>query len=67
MGKSRAGIAYTDENTAAYTYGRRACSHCWLNVKEDHKDDLVGSNKQHNKLFQRIGVWRAGRSQLNKP
>ena len=67
MGHSKAGIAYTDENTAAYTYGRKACSHCWSNVKEDFKDDLAGSGKTHINLFQRIGVWRAGRSQVNKP
>ncbi|HEY8895860.1 MAG TPA: hypothetical protein VIM79_13635 [Niastella sp.] len=67
MGHSRAGIAYTDENTAAYTYGRRACSHCWSNVKEDPKEDLAGNGKTRINLFQRIGVWRAGRSQVNKP
>jgi hypothetical protein len=67
MGHSRAGIAYTDENTAAYTYGRRACSHCWSNVKEDFKDDLAGNSKIRFNLFQRIGVWRAGRGQVNKP
>jgi hypothetical protein len=67
MGHSRAGIAYTDENTAAYTYGRKACSHCWSNVKEDFKDDLAGNGKTRINLFQRIGVWRAGRSQVNKP
>ena len=67
MGRSKAGIAYTDENTAAYTYGRKACSHCWSNVKEDFKDDLTGTSKTRINLFQRIGVWRAGRSQVNKP
>ena len=67
MSNSRAGIAYTDENTAAYTYGRRPCCHCWSNVKEDPKDDLAGNGRPRNKLFQRIGVWRVGRSQLNKP
>jgi hypothetical protein len=67
MGNTRAGIAYTDENTAAYTYGRRACNHCWSNVKEDFKDDLAGNSKNRPKLFQRIGVWRAGKNQVNKP
>ena len=67
MGKSRAGIAYTDENTAAYTYERRPCCHCWSNVKEDFKDDLAHNGKSRTNLFQRIGVWRVGRSQLNKP
>ena len=67
MGNTRAGIAYTDENTAAYTYGRRACSHCWSNVKEDPKDDLADNNKNRTKLFQRIGGWRAGKNQVNKP
>lgn len=67
MGNTRAGIAYTDENTAAYTYGRRACSHCWSNVNEDTKDDLAANSKNRPKLFQRISVWRAGRNQVNKP
>jgi hypothetical protein len=67
MGKSRAGIAYTDENTAAYTYDRRPCSHCWSNVKEALTNDLAGSGRPRNKLFQRIGEWRAGKSQVNKP
>jgi hypothetical protein len=67
MGNSRAGIAYTDENSAAYTYGRRPCYHCWSNVKEDGKDDLTRAGKPRNNLFQRIGVWRAGRGQLHHP
>jgi hypothetical protein len=28
---------------------------------------MAGNSKTRIKLFQRIGVWRAGRSQLNKP
>lgn len=67
MGRTRAGIAYTDENTAANTYGRRPCSHCWSNVKENSKDDLAGNDKNRTKLFQRLGVWRAGRNQVNHP
>jgi hypothetical protein len=67
MANSRAGIAYTDENTAAFSYGRRPCSHCWSNVKEDHTNDLAGNGKNRTKLFQRFGVWRAGKSQVNKP
>jgi hypothetical protein len=67
MGNSRAGVAFTDENTAAYTYGRTACVHCWSNVKEDHKNDVAGNSRTRNKLFQRRLEWRAGKNQVNKP